>query len=237
MSRLSRVVLATLTLALLAVPAMAEGVQLNSGGRVNLIPINGGPVSENAPIANPGDATYTTRTTLLVPNSTVTATSFTGGGFVATPSIGLQVRQVPTSWATWAPPPFTEGATPQVYFTGGATSLTLNLNQVTTIGGFELEPNPFSTLTYTAQFRMGTTVVETVTRAVSGSAGARLFAIENAAGFNNILITGPADFAIARLRFGGATTGIPEPATMVLLGLGLAGLAGAVRRHRKADKG
>jgi hypothetical protein len=32
----------------------------------------------------------------------------------------------------------------------------------------------------------------------------------------------------------GDTTATPEPATMVLLGTGLAGIAGAVRRKRKA---
>ncbi len=35
----------------------------------------------------------------------------------------------------------------------------------------------------------------------------------------------------------GGPTAIPEPATMVLLGIGLTGVAGAVRRHRKANKG
>ncbi len=37
-----------------------------------------------------------------------------------------------------------------------------------------------------------------------------------------------------RFSYGGAASHAPEPATMVLLGTGLAGLAAAVRRHRKA---
>jgi hypothetical protein len=37
-----------------------------------------------------------------------------------------------------------------------------------------------------------------------------------------------------RFKFGAAAGPVPEPTTMILLGTGLAGIAGAVRRRRKA---
>lgn len=153
---------------------------------------------------------------------------------------GMQrLGPVPTGWATWSSPPFSETANPPVLYTGGATSRTFTpTGPGLEVLGFELEPNPFAVFTYTATF---TGTGGMVTRAADGAAGARLFAAVAGAGesISSVTVSGGADFAIAQLRIaqpaGPPPTGvIPEPGSCSLLSLGLLAAAGYGFYRRRA---
>jgi PKD repeat protein len=80
----------------------------------------------------------------------------------------------------------------------------MTLSQPVTTFGFELEPNPFTTITYNVQFILmsGGTVIGTITIPVNGYAGARLFAASVTGGsFDQIVINGAREFAIAQVRY------------------------------------
>ncbi|MCK9526491.1 MAG: hypothetical protein M0R49_11280 [Limnochordia bacterium] len=106
---------------------------------------------------------------------------------------------VPLGWSTWSSPPFSESATPDILVSAEQTTLTMDLSEPVSIFGFELEPNPFATLTYIADFYYGETLVGSINRNVDGDAGARLFALRGDL-IDRVVVSGPDTFAIANLR-------------------------------------
>lgn len=190
------------------------------------------------PINNP-DAAYQAATTRfdMSGDEFSTYTSLTSGSLTLTFSEALERRVIPGSWGTWSEAPFSE-RDPSVGFDLGycasCTSVSMNLSSAVSIFGFEAEPNPFSLNGFTANFFRNGGLVGSVTRDVNGDAGARLFAFENAGGIDEIqfLSLNQVDFAMAAFRFGSATTSVPEPASLALMGFGLLGLVGVARRRR-----
>jgi hypothetical protein len=188
-------------------------------------------------ISNP-DAPYVTSTTLLaMPASDFTTfTSLTGGGVTATFSSALERRTVGTNWTTWSSAPFSERPSATSPFAIGysqdATSLTVTLSSMVSIFGFEAQPDPFAIVPMTATFFNGMTQVGQVVRNVDGTAGARLFAFQNAGGIDRVTFSTTDPFAIAQVRVAPATV-VPEPSTYALMATGFAGLAVAARRRRR----
>jgi PEP-CTERM motif len=183
---------------------------------------------------NPGDGNYLTATTNYGGGDGSGGTISSLGTFNFS---NLQTEvNVPNSWATWNCPPFTESCTPNALWNQGFSTLTLTLTAQDNVAGFELEPDNFAVETVDASFfNQNGALIATITRDVNGSGGALLFALADTtpgSWISRIDITDEAggDFAIAQLRQGGASGTTPEPGTMVLLGTGLLGALGVMRR-------
>jgi hypothetical protein len=154
-------------------------------------------------------------------------------------STALAPRTVGLNWATWGTPPDTEQSAPRVWFTLGGTDVTFTFSPVSpsdvvTTWGFEAQPNPFAVLDITVEFFKGEQLVGSITRAVDGNAGARLFAATAAPGtwFTHVRIFSESDFAVAQLRYGLGI--VPEPATWALMIAGFGMVGFAARRRRVA---
>jgi PEP-CTERM motif len=152
-------------------------------------------------------------------------------------SSGLLEFAVGVSWATWNCPPATESCTPNVLYTNGATTLTLTMDPAhhDNTAGFELEPDQFQQEIVTALYHYNDGATFFLGQDPNGSAGALLYAVQNDTPGTwvtsiDIVDTFPDDFAIAQLRQGNSGTVTPEPGTMALLGTGLLGALGAMRR-------
>ena len=150
-------------------------------------------------------------------------------------STQLNERNVPGSWGTWGCPPATESCTPNILWNEGFSTLTLTITGNFTTVGFELEPDQFVQEEVTAQYFNGGTLLGTIDLFPNGSAGALLFAAHASSDITSVVITDLAgdDFSIAQLRAGNPTPTTPEPGTMVLLGTGLLGALGVMRRKMK----
>jgi hypothetical protein len=160
--------------------------------------------SSFTPIMNP-DAAYQSSTQKVdfsgEPSGT-NLSSVSDGFQTVTFSSSMNKRgPVPTGWATWSAPPFSESANPFVLFSNGNSVMTWTLARPSAIFGFELEPDPFAVVNFNVDFFSGATLIGSVARAVNGNAGARLFAAQTNGSFDRVVITGGSDFAIAQIRY------------------------------------
>jgi hypothetical protein len=133
-------------------------------------------------------------------------------------SIPMSHRRIGSGWASWS-----HGYTGDVYYSSGATSVTLTLPPSTLAFYFYVEPNPFEMHTFEAVAQDGTSSGEFTAHGQSGATYVGFYGTGGSL-LSSIEITGSTDFAIG--EFGICNP--PEPGSLVMLALG--GLV-AVRRR------
>ena len=193
-----------------------------------------------SPILTP-TLSYTGSTTLIpiTAPDTTPLTSLTDGTETITLSTAFSAETVPDlDWATWGSPPNTESSTPRILanFTP-VTSVTLTLSLPASTFGFEIEPDQVGSFLVNVNFYNGSTLLGTVSRNISGNAGALLTAASATARITSVVITIPAGadgFGMAQFRY---ATAIPVPtlstAALGALGLLLAGAGALLARARR----
>ncbi len=126
-------------------------------------------------------------------------------------STPMNHRRIGEGWATWS-----YDYDGDIYWSNGATEVTLLLPEHTVALQFYVEPNPFETFDVTVTTNDGASV----TTPVTGLSGANAFGAytDDAAPIASITISSSVDFAVAMT---GIFTVVPEPATFALLALGL----------------
>ncbi len=180
------------------------------------------------------NATYTGETTNYGGGDGSLNTITSLGPFLTFSNSQTEVN-VPNSWATWGCPPATESCTPNALWNQGFSTLTVTVGGNFNTAGFELEPDQFQQEDVMATFHASDGSSFTVDLMPNGSGGALLYAVQNDSGAHitsiDIVDNAGDDFATAQYRLGnsGSST-TPEPSSMILLGSGLLGVVGFMRR-------
>ncbi|HWQ34831.1 MAG TPA: PEP-CTERM sorting domain-containing protein [Blastocatellia bacterium] len=132
----------------------------------------------------------------------------------------------------------TPGPVAGANFTGSTFTLTVNFTMPADAG----PPQTFSATLTGQVFQNGSTTMvkwtsPTTLTFISGSAG--VFTLEVEPFCQCTPVNNPGDTSLnirARLTLtGGAVSAIPEPATLILVGTGLAGMAGMLKRKRRGE--
>jgi len=155
------------------------------------------------------DATYVAETEKIDLSGLIYGNAYgsiTDGYMTVTFSSDMTKRgPVPTGWATWDSPPWTETANPHVLFESTDTFMTWTLSKPTRIFGFELEPNYHSVFSCKVDFYAGATLMGSIVRNVNGNGGARLFAAKSLGDpIDRVEISVPAGaggFSVAQIRY------------------------------------
>jgi hypothetical protein len=140
-------------------------------------------------------------------------------------SVAVSHREIGSGWVSWS-----HGYTGDVYYSNGATSVTLTLPAQTGAFYFYAEPNPFAVHTITA-----TSAGESISQDVDGSGGASYYGFYTTDALDPILsitVSSAVDFAVGEFGIS-KTAAVPEPGTFAIWGtLGGLGLIVARRRRR-----
>ncbi|MBN2024309.1 MAG: hypothetical protein JW809_16115 [Pirellulales bacterium] len=153
-----------------------------------------------------------------------------GGDLAFSPSVNH--RQIGAGWATWS-----HGYTGDVYFSNGATSVTLSMPAETGAFYFYAEPNPFALHTFvTVETASGVSVTQDI-HGSSGAAGFGFYTTDLADVLSSITVSSDVDFALGEFGIARTEAVVPEVASFgVWAGMGAIVLAaGAIRRRTKTS--
>jgi hypothetical protein len=187
-------------------------------------------------ISQPNAAYLASTNKFAVPNSGPAVQSLAMGNLTITFSGPMTPLQAGPPNFTWGSPPFVEDTKPAVLYSQNQLTRVLTFSEPLETFGLEMVPNEtvFVPLTLKAQFFSGNTLEGTISMGLRQSS-ARLFAATDTdAPFTSVQITaqsGTFGFLIGDIRAAVAT---PEPASLGLLSLGLAGMVGYGWSRRKA---
>lgn len=138
----------------------------------------------------------------------------------------LQHRQVPSSWNTWS-----GGNTPAVLYTQTIQVIAGTFTTGASAFGMEMEPNYYTWMNMTLVTDAG----GSLTQSVNGNAGAKFFGWVGAeVSFIN-LYSDDSDFAFGRMVQGQEPSPVPLPASMVLFGSAMLGLATLSRGLKRKE--